>query len=313
MKPQELLTEHRTPGSPGRRRKGFRGSQAARVLTTAFALVALALPAPAQQADSEQDRQELLFLTHAGLYKHASLDEAERAVTELSRSGDFEVTTHQGYEQDADELDLSFLTAEYLSGFDGLMLMTNGNLPLTDAQKTAIVDFVRDGGGFVGVHCAALTLYDHPEFGEMLGGYFRRTVSQDRIFVLKVEDPDHPATEMLGPSWPLQDEFYVYGKEAWDERRPEENVDELFGHPIPVAFSRDRVHVLVSIDTERSDFSGLDGLSPDGDYPQAWQQTFGQGRSFYTALGHTERIWSDDPVFRAHVLGGIRWALGLED
>jgi type 1 glutamine amidotransferase len=33
---------------------------------------------------------------------------------------------------------------------------------------------------------------------------------------------------------------------------------------------------------------------------------------FYTAPGHRDDIWSNDPVFRAHVAGGIRWALSLE-
>ena len=52
-------------------------------------------------------------------------------------------------------LDLSVIDAEYLSQFDGVMMMTNGNLPLTDSQKSALIDFVKDGGGFIGVHCAA--------------------------------------------------------------------------------------------------------------------------------------------------------------
>ena len=88
------------------------------------------------------------------------------------------------------------------------MMMTNGNLPLTDSQKSALIDFVKGGGGFIGVHCAALTLYNYPEFGEMLGGYFRRTAAPNRIVVLKVEDSEHPATRMLGDSWPILDEFY---------------------------------------------------------------------------------------------------------
>ena len=93
-----------------------------------------------------------------------------------------------------DKIDLSFLLPEYLARYDGLMLMTNGNLPLTGAQKKAIVDYVRDGHGLVGVHCASLTLYDYPEFGEVLGGYYRRSivpttrVGQTNIGVLKVED-----------------------------------------------------------------------------------------------------------------------------
>ena len=36
----------------------------------------------------------------------------------------------------------------------------------------------------------------------------------------------------------------------------------------------------------------------------------GEGRVFYTALGHRDDIWSNNPVFRAHI--GIRWAPGLE-
>jgi len=50
----------------------------------------------------------------------------------------------------------------------------------------------------------------------------------------------------------------------------------------------------------------------------------GKGRVFYTSLGHREDLWSDDPAlgdrvnsieisrqYQAHILGGIKWALGL--
>lgn len=269
-------------------------------------------PAPDRGPEPPQDVPRLLFLTHAGLYKHASLAPAEEAVEAWGREEGFRVTTVQGYEQDPDALELDFLTAEFLSRFDGLMMMTNGNLPVTEEQKAAIVDFVRRGNGFVGVHNAALTFYDYPPFGEMLGGYFRRPVAQDHLFVLRVEEETHPATRMLGASWPLVDELYLFGTDSWDPAAPEENVDELFGHRIPVGFSRDRVNVLLSIDTEESDLQGLPFLEEGGDYPQAWYQEFGEGRSFYTALGHTSRLWLHDPVFRAHLVGGIRWALGLE-
>ena len=275
--------------------------------------LAISLLVASIAAEEPSDTKKLLFLTHAGLYKHASLGSAEAAVTELGENGGFEVTTLEGYKQSSDDLDLSMITAEYLAQFDGLMMMTNGNLPLDDAQKRAVVDFVREGKGFIGVHCASLTFYDFPEFGEMLGGYFQRPVRQNRIFVLKVEDPNHPATRMLGTSWPVADEFYRFGAAAWTADRPEENVDALFGNHIPVGFSRDRVRVLISIDTARSDLDGLEGMTKGGDYPQAWCRTYGTGRSFYTALGHRPDIWSNDPVFRAHILGGIRWALGLEE
>jgi len=264
-------------------------------------------------------RKRLLFLTHAALYKHASLGPAEAAVTDYGKTGGFEVTTLEGYKQESAKLDLSFLTPEYLSQFDGLMLMTNGNLPLTDTQKRAIVDYVRNGKALVGAHCASLTLYDYPEFGEVLGGYYRRSIIPTNVVgqkmgVLKVEDPSHPATKMLNGSWTVGEEFYQFGTAVWDASRPTEQISQVGRLHIPMAFSRDRVHVLLSLDTEKTDISGLGPeIVKGGDYPQAWSRTFGKGRSFYTSLGHREDIWSTDATFRAHVTGGIRWALGIEN
>jgi uncharacterized protein len=261
---------------------------------------------------AEQAPKKLLFLTHAALYKHTSLGPAEKAVIELGKTGGYEVTTVEGYKQDAKQLDFSFLTPEYLNQFDGVMMMTNGNLPMTDAQKKALTDFVRGGKALIGAHCASLTFYNYPEFGEMLGGYFNRNLPQGTIAVLKVEDTRHPATKMLGTSWPLVDEFYLFGTASWDAARPDENIDVLFKNKIPMGFSRDKVHVLLSLDTERMDMSKQPNLKRGGDYPQAWTKEVGKGRTFYTSLGHRDDIWSGDPVFRAHINGGIRWALGLE-
>ena len=266
----------------------------------------------AKASASQALPKKLLFLTHAALYKHTSLGPAEKAVTELGKSGGFEVTTVEGYKQDGKQLDFSFLTHEYLNQFDGVMMMTNGNLPFSDAQKKMLTDFVRGGKALIGAHCASLTFYNYPEFGEMLGGYFNRNLPQGTIAVLKVEDTKHPATKMLGSGWPLVDEFYLFGTAPWDAARPDENIDVLFKNKIPMGFSRDKVHVLLSLDTEKMDMSKQPNLKRGGDYPQAWTREYGKGRTFYTSLGHRDDIWSNDPVFRAHINGGIRWALGLE-
>jgi type 1 glutamine amidotransferase len=279
----------------------------ARTFAVALAVSAgLSLTAGAQA-------KKLLFLTHAGLYKHTSLGPAEKAVIELSKAGGFEVTALEGYKLDAKEHDFAFLTPDYLAQFDGVMMMTNGNLRFTEAQKKSLVDFVSSGKGFIGAHCASLTFYDYAPFGEMLGGYFRRNLPQGTIAVLKVEDRKHPATRMLGSSWPLVDEFYLFGTAPWDASKPDDNIDTLFKNRIPMGFSRNRVHVLLSLDTEQMDLSKQPNLTRGGDYPQAWTREYGKGRSFYTSLGHRDDIWSSDPVFRAHILGGIRWALGLEN
>jgi len=255
--------------------------------------------------------RKLLFLTHAGYYKHTSLGPAELAVAEMGKAGGFAVTTVEGYKHEADALDFSFLTPAYLAQFDGIMMMTNGNLPFTDAQKQMLLDFIASGKGFIGTHCSSLTFYNYPTFGEMLGGYFLRSATNSarrKIVVLKVEDQTHPATRMLGPSWPVWDEFYVFGNPDVTG----EDVDTLFKNKIPLAFSRQRHHVLLSIDTDRTDLSDT-MLKKGVDYPQSWSRTYGKGRSFYTSFGHRDDIWSVDPVFQSHLTGGIRWALGLEN
>ncbi|MBZ5556327.1 MAG: ThuA domain-containing protein [Acidobacteriia bacterium] len=291
-----------------------------RILAFLLALAAfLGSGAPGTLAQTPA-RKKLLFLTHPALYKHTSLGPAEKAVIELGARGGYDVTTLEGYKQDVDKIDLTMISSSYLAQFDGLMLMTNGNLPLTLDQKKAIVDYVRAGHALVGVHCATLTLYDYPEFGEVIGGYYRRSIvpttriGQSNIGVLKVEDPNNPATKFLGGNWPLAEEFYQFGTAVWDASKPTENISQVGRLHIPMAFTRDRVHVLLSLDTEKMDLTGLGPeIVKGGDYPQAWTRSFGTGRVFYTTLGHRDDIWSNDPVFRAHVNGGIRWALGLEN
>ena len=118
---------------------------------------------------------------------------------------------------------------------------------------------------------------------------------------------------MLGASWPLVDEFYLFGTAPWDAARPDDNIDVLFKNKIPMGFSRDkrarpaqpryRAHGHVQAaepEARRRLSAGVDA------------RRYGKGRTFYTSLGHRDDIWSNDPVFRAHITGGIRWALGLE-
>ena len=280
--------------------------------------LAVCLLAGTTRAQAPQARKKVLFLTHAGLYKHTSLQPAEEAVAEWGKTSGFDVTALQGYKQDSRNLDLSFLTPEFLNSFDGLMLMTNGNLPFTPAQRQSIVDFVRNGKALIGVHCATLTMYDYPEFGQLLGGYYLRSIvptdliGKGKVGVLKVEDQAHPATRLLGSSWPLNEEFYEFGHAVWDGSRPTENVSAVGRLHIQMPFSRDGVHVLLSLDTDRTDLSDIPNV-PKGDYPQSWTVNAGRGRTFYTTLEHRDDIWGHDAVFRAHVTGGIRWALGLEN
>jgi type 1 glutamine amidotransferase len=84
-------------------------------------------------------------------------------------------------------------------------------------------------------------------------------------------------------------------------------------------FNRDTVHMLLSLDKEPN-------KKTPGYYPVSWCKEYGKGRVFYTSLGHREDIWDDDTpsnfkrmnppevskAYQKHILGGIKWALGLE-
>jgi hypothetical protein len=170
-------------------------------------------------------------------------------------------------------------------------------------------------------------MYDFPEYGEMLGAYYFNSiftpllgndvpVNQRRVGVLKVEDNGHPATRMFTASWPIAEEFYTFATAPWNAASPELNLSSPGNFKAPMGFSRERVHVLLSLDSERTN---LDGASPrarvrqGGDYPQSWWRYWGEGRVFYTSLGHLPETWTNDSAFRAHLTGGIRWALGLEN
>jgi uncharacterized protein len=294
-----------------------------------LSLTALYAPMSAQPAQAPAQppaaaMKKVLVLTHAALTKHPSVAVAEKALPELGKLGGFEVTIRSdGREtfgppkpEEVAKWDFSFLTPAYLAQFDGILMFTNGNLPITVDQKRSLIDFVRNGKGIVGVHCATVTWYDYPEYGELMGGYYQRSImptdrSPRRFAVLKVEDQNHPATRMLGASWPFVEEYYIYGSKVYDPATPKENVSAVGALPIPMAFSRDRVHVLLSVDTAKTDLTDLPFMSKSGDYPQSWSRTFGKGREFYTSLGHRPETWNN-PVFGAHLIGGIRWSLGLE-
>ena len=247
----------------------------------------------------QDEKPKILLLTHSQGFKHGSLPVAERVMKKMAKeSGAFEVVSLEGYRQEREAIDLSMISAEYLAQYDAVMFYTTGELPLDDSQKKALIDFVKGGKAYIGTHSATDTFYTWKGYGELSGAYFSGHGPNHLKLILKIEDKHHPATEMLGDSWEIADEFYRYGKAADDEKRP-------------VPYSRDRLHVLMSVDTERSDLS-RQSMEKGGDYALAWCQNFGEGRSFYTALGHRDDVW-ENPVYQQHLLGGILWALGLKE
>src|SRR5205814_3464403 len=166
--------------------------------------------------------------------------------------------------------------------FDAVFFFTSGELPLTDQQKSDLLSFVRSGGGFGGVHSATDTFYSWPEYGDLIGAYFDGHPWVQQVSI-DVEDPDHPAMRGLAPSFRIFDEIYQLRD-----------------------FTRDRTRVLMTLDTNSVDL-GADGVHrSDGDFALAWSRLYGQGRVFYTALGHFDSTWRDER-FERMLLNALLW------
>ena len=221
--------------------------------------------------------RRVLVFTHAAGFRHSYIPTAVEVLVKLGeRSGRFEVFAT---EEPAD------LDPERLREYAAIVFLTTGELPLSDEQKRALIDFVRSGGGFVGVHNAADTFYAFKEYGEMLGGYFLAH-PWTQVIRARVENPNHPSTRHLPPTFETLEEVYTF--KEW---------------------SRSRTNVLISLDHSSVDLSK--GTRPDNDYALAWCHDFGRGRVFYTAFGHFTWTWRQK-WFQKHLMGGMLWAMGLE-
>ena len=221
--------------------------------------------------------RRLLVVTVTKGYRHASIPVGERVVGELAtKCGAFTVD----YARTDAEL-AAKMSPSALKNYDGVFFLnTTGNLPLPDKQ--AFLNWIKSGGAFIGTHSATDTFHGNDgvdPYIEMIGGEFvEHTVAEVEC---KVEDTKHPATRHLGKTFRIFDEIYMMKN-----------------------FSRDKVHVLLSLDK-------APGSNRPGYFPIAWCKNYGAGKVFYTALGHEDAVW-ENPDYQLHLLGGIKWALGVE-
>jgi type 1 glutamine amidotransferase len=224
--------------------------------------------------------KHVLVVTAVQGFPHSSRPLAEKVIAGLGeQSGLFTVDYVRGGKDGRGTEDFEKMTREALKKVDCIIFAnTTGDLPLP--EKEALTDFVSSGKGFVGMHSASDTFHGWQPYIEMLGGEFQTHNEQVHIDAIN-QDEEHPAMRHLGPVFGVFDEIYIIKN-----------------------FDRTRMHGLLSLD--RHPNTGI-----PGDYPVAWCKQVGKGRVFYTSLGHREDVWLSE-AYQEHILGGIKWALGLE-
>ncbi|MDA7980107.1 MAG: DUF1080 domain-containing protein [Pirellulales bacterium] len=253
---------------------------------------------PAKAIAKPKSPRKVLIYTHAAGFVHSSIPHGARAVQMMGeKTGVFEGTISE---------DPAVFSAESLKQYDGIVLVnTTGDWlrprrehfrRLSDKEKAAwekreaenkqaLLNFVRNGKGLVGIHAASDCHYEWKDFGKMIGGYFDSHPWHEEVG-MTVEEPDHALCRNFA-----NEKFTI--------------TDEIYQFKSP--YNRNRLRVLLSMNDE---ITNLDrGNRNDDDYAVSWVRKEGKGRVFYGSLGHREEIFWNSQVMR-YYLNGIQYALG---
>ncbi len=244
-----------------------------RLLVSIVAFFVLAVSQSTYPQTTEQRFSVLIFSKTSG-FRHRSIPAGIAALKSLG--------VEHGFEVDATE-DAAVFTDATLAGYRVVLFLNTTGTNLNAEQKDAFQRYIRGGGGFVGVHSASDSEYDWAWYGRLVGAYFKSHPKIQRA-TIRIEDREHPSTRSLPEAWIRSDEWYNFRSNP-----------------------RQTVHVLAILDE-----SSYSGGTMRADHPIAWCQDFDGGRSWYTALGHTEESYAE-PAFLRHLLGGIQSAAGAVD
>ena len=240
----------------------------------ALPIIALvSLLAVVPAGDEPAPPRVLIFSKTAG-FRHDAIASGLAAVRELATDGGFAV--------DATE-DAALFTPENLARYRAVVFLNSSGEVFDDKQKAAFQGFIRGGGGLAAVHQGVTTLDKWPWYVALVGGVKFAGHPEPQQATVHCEIRDHAATKELPETWPWFEEWYNF-------------------EPNP----RSRTHVLMTVD-EASYKGGKMGK----DHPVSWFHEAEGGRVWCTALGHTKEGYAL-PLIRKHLLGGIRYAAGLD-
>jgi type 1 glutamine amidotransferase len=162
-----------------------------------------------------------------------------------------------------------------------------------DAARTAVRQYMRGGGGFVGIHNAFGTEYNWPWYEGLLGNtnYYDHGEHQDGT--IKIVARSDPSTDGLPKSWPFRDEWY--------------NLEPFPSH----------VKFLLAVDEKTLKTHAQLHPGHADLHPVAWCQYYDGGRAWLTTLGHDAAAFTEgaelpgQPEFQQLIVNGIKSAMGL--
>ena len=249
-----------------------------RISGTWIVLFALLLSSLIASPALSQDAFRVLVFSKTSGFRHGSIPDGIALVQALGATNGFAV--------DATE-DAGQFTDANLSQYRAVVWLSTTGDVLNETQQTAFENYIRAGGGYVGVHSATDTEYSWPWYGQLIGGdaWFQAHPAIQTA-LLEVEDGGHISSQHYPSSFSFTDEWYGFQNNP----RPD-------------------VNVLITIDESSYD-PGAGAMGTD--HPISWYHEFDGGRSWYTAMGHRSETFEDED-FKQHLLGGILWAAGCSE
>jgi type 1 glutamine amidotransferase len=286
------------------------------LLAAALAVTVGASDLASAQAPEKATNKRLLLVTHSGGFIHGSVATAEEVLKKVGPENGFDVTcwrftedpdkkvkAKSGGERTALEAysdrfrgatkltvekeNCGRINRDTLKNFDVVLFFTTGN-PMTKEELADLKEWVKNGGALAGTHCATDTLYGESVYGELIGAYFKTHPAGLQKIKVKVEDPKHPAAAGFEDGMEYQDEMYIF-RDA--------------------PFSRERLHIILSIGEWTNTKLNQNQQRKDGDYAISWCREEGKGKVFYTSFGHDPKVWHD-AKFQKHLFGGLKWVTG---
>jgi uncharacterized protein len=219
----------------------------------------------------------VLIFSKTNSFRHESIEAGVEAIKKLGKERGWSVYhTENG----------AFFSYDYLKKFKVIVFLSTTGKLFTQEQRWALMGFMENGGGFVGIHSASDTEHGWGWYNKLVGTHFKHHTLFPQLpeAEMVIENKTHPATSFLPERWKRTDEWYCF---------------------LTNPRARDSVHVLATVDESTYDVGILGGMGKD--HPIAWTNICEKGRVFYTGIGHTSETFSEELALR-HIAEGIAWA-----
>ncbi len=227
----------------------------------------------------------LLFSKTTGFRHGESIDASKPVFQQLAqRNGWFVYQTEEG----------GVFNPDQLKQFKAVVFDNSTGRVLNDEQQQALSQYVEAGGALVGIHGSGDDSHHWPWYQtNLIGTTFSHHPLNPQLQQAKVQvdaNVDSTLTDQLPASWTHTDEWYVFLTQPKGVRV----VSHIDGDKI--------------IPNGNMLFINGKNFGMGNYHPVAWYRTVGQGKTFYTSMGHNAAVWQDTHFVRL-LENALRWTL----